>query len=111
MLIQTKLFAALLAAGAIAAPTIAEAGSWQRHHPARAQINHRIAKQHVRIQHQVRQGDMARVEARSLHRDLHSVRKQERAHALANGNNGHLTRPQIRGLNSQLNQTSRAIRY
>jgi hypothetical protein len=110
MLFQTKLFAALLAAGALAAPALAEARAWQGNHPARTQINHRIAKQHVRITHQVRQGDMARTEARTLRQDLHSVRMQERAYAQANANNGHLTRAQVRDLNRQLNQSGHAIR-
>jgi hypothetical protein len=115
MLIQTKLFAALLAASAIAAPVLttpaeARAGAWQRHHPARTHINHRIARQQVRITRQVRQGDMTRTEARGLRGDLRSVRKQERQYAQANGNNGHLTRSQVRDLNHDLNQTGRAIR-
>jgi hypothetical protein len=109
MILHTKLIAAILAASAIGVPAVAEAGSWQRHHPARAHINHRIARQHVRITHEVRQGDMSRPEARTLRRDLHSVRMQERAYARANGNNGHLTRAQARDLNRQLRQSSQAI--
>lgn len=88
----------------------ASAHGWKRSHPARAQINHRIARQQVRITHQVRQGDMSRSEARGLRSDLRGVRQQERAYARANGNNGHLTGPQVRDLNQQLNQTSRDIR-
>jgi hypothetical protein len=109
MILHAKLIAAVLAASAVAAPPLAEAGAWQRHHPARAHINHRIARQQVRITHEVRQGDMERPEARSLRRDLHGVRMQERAYAQANGNNGHLTRQQARDLNHDLNQSSRAI--
>lgn len=109
MIAPTKFLALALAAGALSVPTLAEAGAWQRHHPARAQINHRIARQQVRITHEVRQGDMSRPEARVLRKDLRSVRTQQRAYAQANGNNGHLTRPQVIDLNRQLNQTSRRI--
>jgi hypothetical protein len=52
---------------------------------------------------------MSRPEARSLRKDLHSVRMQERAYAQANANNGHLNRGQVKDLNRQLNQSSRAI--
>jgi hypothetical protein len=106
------LIASSLVLGSLSIAATAEArpGGWARHHPARAHINNRIARQHVRIKHQVRQGDMSRVEARGLHSDLREVRLQERAFAQANGNNGHLTRAQIRELNQQLNQTGQSIR-
>jgi hypothetical protein len=106
------LIASSLVLGSLSIAATAEArpGGWARHHPARVHINHRIARQHVRIRHEVRQGDMERTEARGLHRELHEIRLQERAFARANGNNGHLTRTQIRELNQQLNQTGQSIR-
>ena len=106
MLTRTLIAASLFLTGMSAVPAEASARGWQRSHPARAHINHRIARQQVRITHQVRQGDMSRSEARGLRQDLHGIRKQERAYAQANGNNGHLTRAQARDLNQQLNQTS-----
>lgn len=109
MLTRTLLAAGLILAGISAIPAEVSARSWQRTHPARAHVNHRIARQQVRITHEVRQGDLSRPEARGLRKDLHSVRMQERAYAQANGNNGHLTRAQARDLNRQLNQTSHAI--
>lgn len=111
-MLTRALIASSLVLGSLSIATTAEArgGGWARHHPARAQINHRIAKQHVRISHQARQGDMSRVEARSLRGDLREIRLDERTFARANDNNGHLTRAQVRELNQQLNQTSRDIR-
>ncbi len=102
--------ASLVLSGLSAIPAEAEARGWQRSHPARTHINHRIARQQVRITRQVRQGDMSRPEARGLRQDLHDVRQQERAYARANANNGHLTGAQARDLNQQLNQTSQQIR-
>ncbi|MGE3689947.1 MAG: hypothetical protein AB7F98_01055 [Novosphingobium sp.] len=111
MLTRTLLAASLILTSGLAITTEASARTgWQRHHPARTHINHRIARQQVRITHQVRQGDMTHREAHALRRDLHQVRMQERAYAQANGNNGHLNRAQVRDLNRQLNHTSQEIR-
>lgn len=112
MMFTRALIAASLVMGSVSIAASAEArpGGWARHHPVRVHINNRIARQHVRITHQVRQGDMNRIEARGLHGDLRQIRLQERAFAQSNDNNGHLTRPQIRDLNRQLNQTGQTIR-
>lgn len=108
MLTRTLIAASLLATSGLALPSEASArNAWQRHHPARTHINHRIARQQVRITREVRQGDMSRTEARGLRGDLRGIRQQERAYAQANG--GHLTRAQARDLNRQLNHTSREI--
>ena len=109
MLTRILLAASLVLTGLSAIPAEASPRGWHRTHPARTHINHRIARQQVRITREVRQGDMSRGEARGLRKDLHGIRKQERAYAQANGNNGHLTRAQARNLNRQLNQTSHAI--
>ncbi len=109
MFTRTLIAASLLATSGLALPGEASArNAWQRHHPARTHINHRIAHQQVRITREVRQGDMSRAEARGLRRDLHGIRVQERNMAQVNGN-GHLTRAQARDLNQQLNHTSREI--
>jgi hypothetical protein len=110
MLVRSLIAASLVLTGLGSFSAEASAHGWKRSHPARVHINHRIARQQVRITHQVRQGDMSRSEARGLRGDLRSVRHQERAYARANDNNGHLTGPQVRDLNQQLNQTSRDIR-
>ena len=111
MFTRSLIAASLILTGtlAVSVEASAHARGWARNHPARVHINHRIAHQQVRITREVRQGDMSRQEARGLRRDVHGIRKQERAYAQANGNNGHLTRAQRRDLNQQLNQTSQAI--
>jgi hypothetical protein len=109
MFIRNLFAAGLVLASGLGLPQTADARGWQRHHPARAQINHRIHRQQVRITHQVRQGDITRQEAHGLRQDVHQVRVQERTYAQQNGNNGHLTRAQTRALNRQLNHTGHAI--
>jgi hypothetical protein len=111
-MLTRALIATSLVLGSLSFAASAEArpSGWARHHPARVHINHRIARQHVRITHQVRQGNMNRMEAHSLRGDLRGIRQQERAFAQANDNNGHLNRAQVRDLNGQLNQISQSIR-
>lgn len=111
MLTRTLFTATLVLGATIAAPLHAAAPgqAWKVTHPARTHINHRIARQQVRITREVRQGDMTRREAHALRHEVHDVRRQERAYAQANGNNGHLTRAQVRNLNRELNRTSRRI--
>jgi hypothetical protein len=109
MLTRTLIAVSLLATSSLALPAAASAhNTWQRHHPARAGINHRIARQQVRITHEVREGDLSRSDARDLRKDLHGVRKEERSMAQANGT-GHLTRAQAHELNHDLNQTGHQI--
>ncbi len=117
MLIRsTVVAAALVLTSGLAISTDASARPGARNHaaaarayPGRAQVNTRIARQQVRITREVRQGDMSRAEAHGLRQDVHQVRVDERAYAQANGNNGHLTRAQVKDLNHDLNQTSKAI--
>ncbi|MDE2403491.1 MAG: hypothetical protein KGM17_02090 [Sphingomonadales bacterium] len=109
MILRTKLAFGLALAGALALPGLAQAGPWQRHYPGRAEVNHRIRHQQWRITEERREGDITKDEAHALRGDLHDVRQQERAYAQDNGNDGHLTRGQVRDLNKQLNENSRAI--
>ena len=109
MLTRTLFAAGLVLAGISAIPAEASAHGWNRAHPARTEVNHRIARQQVRITHEVREGDLNRSEAHRLRQDLHGIRQDERAYSQTNGNNGHLTRAQIHDLNQQLNQSSHSI--
>ena len=109
MLTRTLLTASLILSGLSAIPAEASARGWARSHPARVEINHRIARQQVRITREVREGDMSRSEAHGLRQDLHGIRQDERAYAQSNDNNGHLTRAQARDLNHQLGRTSHDI--
>ena len=93
--------AATLSTGALAATP------WQRHHPARAEINHRLVHQDQRIHHEVRTGEITRAQAARLHRADHRIRHEERV--MASRHHGHLTRAQVHALNRQENAVSRRI--
>jgi hypothetical protein len=81
--------------------------TWQKNHPRRAQVNHRLAHQHRRIHQDVKNGTMTRGQAATLHREDHQVRQEERDMASQNG--GHITKPEARVLNAQENGISRQI--
>jgi hypothetical protein len=109
-----NLFAKLAAGLALAAIAISPVGAsaatqWQKNHPARTHINHRLANQNRRISAGVRDGQLTRGQARALRSDDHAIRAQERADARADHNNGHLTRAQAKSLNREENANSGAI--
>jgi hypothetical protein len=81
--------------------------TWQKNHPRRTQVNHRLAHQNRRIHHDVKNGSMTRGQAATAHREDHQVRREERDMASQNG--GHITKPEERVLNSQENGISRQI--
>jgi len=82
---------------------------WQRNHPARTEINARLAHQNHRITQERREGDITAAQAHALRADDHSIRAQERADARADGNHGHLNGAQVKSLNQELNANSGAI--
>lgn len=102
------LFATALIAAALPGVASAETG-WQRHHPARHEINGRIRHQEHRITQERREGDLTRGQAQALRAQDRAVLRQERADARADHNRGHLNRAQVRTLNQELNANSRAI--
>ena len=107
--LPVKLIAALALAGlALPSPALALT-KWQRNHPARTEVNGRIAHQQHRITNEVKSGEITHQQAQALRADDHAVRLQERADAAANGNHGHLTRAQAKALNGELNANSQAI--
>lgn len=104
-----KLIAAFAVAG-LALPTPAMAlTKWQRNHPARTEVNARIATQQHRITKEVKAGEITTQQAQALRANDHAVRLQERADAQADGNHGHLTPDQVKALNGELNANSQAI--
>lgn len=98
-----------LVAGMIALPSAASANDWQRHHPARHEINHRIARQNHRITVERRHGEITARQAHMLRHNDHMVRMEERRDARMDHNRGHLNHGQVQQLNHQLNANSRAI--
>ena len=87
--------------------TAAAATTWQKNHPRRTEVNHRLANQDRRIHEEVKEGDLTRAQAASLHKDDHQIRQEERAMASQNG--GHITKLEQRTLNQQENAVSRQI--
>jgi len=83
------------------------ATNWQRHHPRRAEVNHRLARQNARIHEERKEGEITGAQAASLHAQDHTIRTEERA--MAAQDNGHITRAGQKSLNQQLNGVSGQI--
>ena len=90
-----------------AASTASAETAWQKHHPRRAQVNHRLANQNRRINRDVKNGTLTHAQAQSLHRDDHQIRQEERDMASQNGS--HITKPEQHVLNQQENSVSSQI--
>jgi hypothetical protein len=95
-----------LALAAVAAPSMADT-TWQQNHPRRTQVNSRLNNQNARIHNEVKDGQINRSQAASLHHEDHQVRHEERAMASQNG--GHITKQEQATLNSQENGISKQI--
>ena len=80
---------------------------WQKDHPRRAEVNHRLANQDKRIHNEVKEGEITKGQARQLHKDDRKIRQEERDMASQNG--GHITKQEQRTLNQQENQVSGKI--
>ena len=83
--------------------------AWQKSHPRRAEVNHRLANQNRRIHNKVEDGQMSHAQAAQLHKDDHQVRQEERDMASQNGS--HITKPEDRALNQQENAVSQDIHH
>ena len=100
-------FAAAIVSLAALVGTAHADDTWQKNHPRRTQVNHRLNNQNRRIHADVKHGTMTRGQAAAAHREDHQVRQEERDMASQNG--GHLTRPEQRVLNKQENGISSQI--
>jgi hypothetical protein len=98
--------AMLIAACALAGTASAET-TWQKNHPRRTQVNHRLNHQDSRIHNDVKNGTLTKGQAAALHKDDHQVRQEERDMASQNG--GHITKSEQGVLNHQENGISREI--
>jgi hypothetical protein len=85
----------------------AQAGKWQQEHPRRAEVNHRLDNQNRRINHELKEGEITKQQARQLHHEDHQIRREERQMAAQHG--GHITKQEQRALNQQENAVSRQI--
>src|SRR5450631_1645104 len=80
---------------------------WQKHHPRREQVNNRLHRQNKRIHQEVKQGELTKGQAATLHKDDRQIRGEERAMASQNG--GHVTKSEQKVLNQQENGVSQQI--
>jgi hypothetical protein len=81
--------------------------TWQKNHPRREQVNQRLAKQNKRIRNEVKEGEITKSQAASLHKDDRQIRREERLMASQNG--GHITKQEQKTLNQQENAVSKQI--
>jgi hypothetical protein len=104
-----KTFALIGVVGMLAAVTgnSFAATEFQKDHPRRAEVNHRLANQDKRIHNEVKTGKISKAQAKQLHHEDHQIRKEE--HAMASQNGGHITKQEQRTLNQQENGVSKQI--
>jgi hypothetical protein len=80
---------------------------WQKDHPRRAEVIHRLDNQNARIHDEVQDGQISKQQAANLHHQDHQIRQEERDMASQDG--GHITRQEDATLNQQENHVSREI--
>ena len=100
-------FAAIMVSLAGLVGTASADTTWQKNHPRREQVNHRLANQNRRIHQDVKNGTLTKSQAAGLHHEDHQVRQEERDMASQNG--GHITKPEQKVLNGQENNISGQI--
>jgi hypothetical protein len=82
-------------------------GHFCKTHPRRAEVNHRLANQNRRIDKEVKEGEITKTQASSLHKEDHQIRQEERD--MASQDNSHITKQEQKTLNQQENQVSKQI--
>ena len=81
---------------------------WDKDHPRRAEVNSRLNNQNARTDNKVADGKMSKAEAAKIHGEDHSIRKEEKRDAAANG--GHITKAEKKHINHQENKVSHQIK-
>lgn len=104
---RTLSFAAILVSLASLVGTASAETTWQKNHPRRTQVNHRLANQNKRIHSDVKNGTLTKGQAATLHKDDRQVRQEERDMASQDG--GHVTKAEQQALNGQENRISGQI--
>jgi hypothetical protein len=104
---QSLILASALAVLTAVAGTASADTTWQKNHPRREQVNHRLNNQDKRIHNDVKNGTLTKGQAGALHKDDHQVRQEERDMASQNG--GHITKSEQNVLNQQENGISKQI--
>jgi hypothetical protein len=85
----------------------AQKTQWAANHPRRAEVNQRLANQNKRIHNEVKEGEISKDQAASLHAQDKQVRTEEKS--MAAQNNGHITKAEKKALNQQENGVSKEI--
>jgi len=104
---STILFTAVLLLGSMSVSSFANETQFNKNHPRRAEVNHRLSNQDKRINKEVKDGEMTKTKAAKLHKEDHRIRKEERAMAEKHG--GHITKQEQKTLNRQENSVSKQI--
>lgn len=108
MSIKQKLLMAVVGAGlTLCGVASASATPWQVDHPRRAEVNHRLSHQDMRIDRDMRDGRITPMQAAYIHHEDRAIRFQERRDARFDG--GHITRGEQARLNHEENRVSRQI--
>jgi hypothetical protein len=76
-------------------------------HPRRAEVNHRLDNQHNRVKNGVKDGDLTKKQAHQIKREDRHIRREERHMAAKDG--GHISKADQAKLNRQENHVSRQI--
>jgi hypothetical protein len=98
--------AALATALGVASGASAET-KWQKNHPRRTEVNHRLANQNARIHADRKDGAITGAQAKDLHQEDAGIRAQERYDASKDG--GHITKSEQHQLNQEENGVSAQI--
>ena len=69
---------ALITLASSAGSAFAAETAWQKQHPRREQVNHRLANQDRRIHKEVKEGEISKTQASALHSEDRSIRGEER---------------------------------
>jgi hypothetical protein len=110
MLAMKKTFALIGITGVLAVAagnSFAKDTQWEKNHPRREQVNHRLENQNDRIKSEVKEGDMTKAQAAKLHKQERQIRQEEKSMASQNG--GHITKQEQKTLNQQENHVSKEI--
>ena len=113
-MLDYKTTASTLLAGAVISLALIGAASsafaetkWDKNHPRRDQVNDRLQNQNKRIRNEVKEGEITKGQAATLHAQDRQIRQEERDMASQNG--GHITKDEQKVLNEQLNGVSKKI--
>lgn len=106
-IIKLSILGLSLAASVAVATGASAETPWQRRHPRRVEVNHRLIHQNHRITRERREGEISKAQAHDLRAEDRGVRGQERYDA--SHDNGHITRAEQHQLNQEENGVSQQI--